>query len=81
MALRRPTVTAQPVRWYWPQTAISTERRATDGSTRERAQNRPGTPYGAGTLYRIKIGATADHADEDSYEVLHRSTWAAKAEA
>ena len=29
------------------------------------------TPYGAGTLYRIKVGATADHAD-DSYEVLHR---------
>lgn len=44
---------------------------ATDGSTMNAPKTGLGTPYGAGTLYRIKIGATADHAD-DSYEVLHR---------
>lgn len=44
---------------------------ATDGSTMNTPKTGLGTPYGAGTLYRIKVGATADHAD-DSYEVLHR---------
>lgn len=44
---------------------------ATDGSTMNTPKTGLGTPYGAGTLYRIKVGAAADHAD-DSYEVLHR---------
>lgn len=44
---------------------------ATDGSTMNTPKTGLATPYGAGTLYRIKVGATADHAD-DSYEVLHR---------
>ncbi|WP_415795573.1 hypothetical protein [Comamonas aquatilis] len=44
---------------------------ATDGSTMSKPATGLATPYGAGTLYRIKVGAAADHAD-DSYEVLHR---------
>lgn len=44
---------------------------ASDGSTMNKPATGLATPYGAGTLYRIKVGAAADHAD-DSYEVLHR---------
>lgn len=44
---------------------------ATDGSTMNTPKTGLATPSGAGTLYRIKVGATADHED-DSYEVLHR---------
>lgn len=44
---------------------------ASDGSTMNTPKTGLATPYGAGTLYRIKVGAAADHAD-DNYEVLHR---------
>lgn len=44
---------------------------ATDGSTMNAPKTGLATPYGAGALYRIKVGSAADHAD-DSYEVLHR---------
>lgn len=44
---------------------------ASDGSTMSTPKTGLATPYGAGVLYRIKVGTAADRAD-DSYEVLHR---------
>ncbi len=44
---------------------------AADGSTMNTPRTGRATPYGAGVLYRIKVGTAADRAD-DSYEILHR---------
>ena len=37
---------------------------ATDGSTMNAPKTGLATPYGAGALYRIKVGSAADHADD-----------------
>ena len=44
---------------------------ARDGSTMSVPKTGSATPVGAGTLFRIKFGSTANRAD-DRYEVLHR---------